>query len=95
MSDLINRQAAIDAVNCDILVTGKENAETVAKTIGLFVDRIKALPSADRPTGEWVDGKCNQCGGNAPFWPMASAYHKSKFCPDCGAMMKGVDDATN
>lgn len=45
MRELIERQAAIDAINCNIVVTGRENAELVAKTIGEFVDRIKALPT--------------------------------------------------
>lgn len=44
--DLIERQKAIDAIHCDITVTGKQNAELVASTIGAFVDRIKALPPA-------------------------------------------------
>ena len=43
--ELIERQAAIDAIHCNIVVTGRENAELVAKTMGEFVDRIKALPS--------------------------------------------------
>ena len=43
--DLIERQAAIDAISCDITVTGRQNAELVAATIGTFADRIKALPS--------------------------------------------------
>ena len=47
MSDYIERQAAIDAIHCDITITGRQNAELVASTIGAFVDRIKALPSAD------------------------------------------------
>lgn len=46
MDDLISRQAAIDAISCDITVTGKQNAELVASTIGTFADRIKALPPA-------------------------------------------------
>lgn len=46
MSDLIYRQAAIDAIRCDITITGRQNAELVAATIGAFADRIKALPSA-------------------------------------------------
>ena len=46
MSDLISRQAAIDAIRCDITITGRQNAELVAATIGAFADRIKALPSA-------------------------------------------------
>lgn len=47
MSDYIERQAVIDAIHCDITITGRQNAELVASTIGAFVDRIKALPSAD------------------------------------------------
>ena len=45
MDDLISRQAAIDAIHCDITITGRQNAELVAATIGAFADRIKALPS--------------------------------------------------
>lgn len=44
MDDLISRQAALDAIHCDITVTGRQNAELVAATIGAFADRIKALP---------------------------------------------------
>jgi len=46
MQDLISRQAAIDAISCNITVTGRQNAELVASTIGMFADRIKALPAA-------------------------------------------------
>ena len=45
VGDTISRQAAIDAIRCNIVVTGRENAELVAKTMGEFVDRIKSLPS--------------------------------------------------
>ena len=51
--DLIDRQAAIDAISCDIIVTGRQNAELVAATIGTFADRIKALPSA-QPEQQWI-----------------------------------------
>lgn len=44
--DTIYRQDAIDAISCNITVTGRKNAELVAATIGTFADRIKALPSA-------------------------------------------------
>lgn len=46
MAEYIERQAAIDAIDCDITITGRQNAELVAATIGTFADRIKALPSA-------------------------------------------------
>ena len=60
MDDLISRQAAIDAIHCDITVTGKQNAELVASTIGAFVDRIKALPSAQPEEAipvSWIESR--------------------------------------
>ena len=57
---------------------------------------IEALPSADRPQGEWIyidepiignpygRYKCSECNFEEPF--------ESDFCPNCGARMKGVDD---
>lgn len=50
MTDYIDRQAAIDALNGEIIVTGKANAEAVREYINLVEDRIKRLPSAER----WV-----------------------------------------
>ena len=58
--DLISRQAAIDAINCNIVITGRRNSEVVASTIRMFVDRIKALPSAEPKTG-----RCETCKRNA------------------------------
>ena len=49
--DLISRQAAIDAISCNITVTGRQNAELVAATIGSFADRIKALPTIEQ---DWI-----------------------------------------
>ena len=49
-TDTISRQAAIDAISCDITITGRRNAELVAETIATFADRIKALPSAQLDT---------------------------------------------
>lgn len=41
-----------------------------------------------RQKGRWSHGICSECGGYAPFYPMASTYHESNFCPDCGADMR-------
>ena len=53
MGDLISRQDALDAISCDITITGKQNAEVVAETIASFGDRIKALPSV-QPETRWI-----------------------------------------
>lgn len=42
----------------------------------------------ERKTGKWIKGKCSNCGAHAPFWPMASTYYESDFCPNCGADMR-------
>lgn len=46
MDDLISRQAALDAIHCDITITGRKNAEIVCEAIASFVDNIKAMPAA-------------------------------------------------
>lgn len=64
MDDLISRKAAIDAISCDITVTGRQNAELVAQTIGRFADRIKALPSAQPEIVRCKDCKYQRKGQN-------------------------------
>ena len=59
-----------------------------------FADAVKALPSADRPQGEWIytndplrlndEWACSRCGN--------ISFVKTNFCPRCGAKMKGADD---
>jgi len=61
MDDLISRQAAIDAIHCDITITGRQNAELVAATIGAFADRIKALPSVQPEIIRCAECKWFQC----------------------------------
>ena len=82
MDDLISKQAAIDAIHCNIVVTGRENAELVAKTMGEFVDRIKALPTIqpERKKGEWIE--------------ISSINHTYK-CSECGRLLVNVTDGKN
>lgn len=46
MTDPIERQAAIDALDGEITVTGRANAEAVRGYANLVADRLKRLPSA-------------------------------------------------
>lgn len=53
-------------------------------------EKIEQLTIKPEPKeGHWINGKCDLCGEHAPFWCMASTYHESNFCPNCGARMKG------
>lgn len=106
MSDLISRKAAINAISCNIIITGRQNAELVAKTIGSFADRIKALPSAqpERKKGNWVYGEdeygidgyhCDKCGFFVPWdytHKFISYIEDYNFCPSCGADMRGSNN---
>lgn len=46
MSDLIDRQAAIDALDGNVIVTSRESAQAVMDYIRGCADRIRSLPSA-------------------------------------------------
>ena len=94
--DLIRRSDAIKAVRH--ISMEFVDADTRQKL-------IEAIPSADRPQGEWIYGehdvamcdgyRCDRCGFFVPW----DYEHKSidfindyKFCPSCGARMKGADN---
>ena len=93
MSDLISRQAAIDAV------TPFDDEYRIR-------DAIEDLPSAqpERKRGKWIYGEdeygidgyhCDKCGFFVP-WDYAHKFinyiEDYKFCPGCGADMREVDD---
>ena len=93
MSDLIKREDAIEVV-CELVPIRNDAVE--------IADALRALPSADRPQGEWVDAEiplesgdtmpiqvCNLC---KTFYPLAYTGGGHRFCPNCGARMKGAED---
>ena len=54
-----------------------------------FMESIDEQPTIEPVRkGKWVDGRCSQCGYHAPYWPMATTYYESKYCPYCGAKME-------
>ena len=83
MSDLIDRQAVIGVLYGCTECKGRIRFDNA-------VDGIKKLPPAqpERIKGHWVNGRCDKCNAHAPFWCMASTYHESNFCPNCGAEME-------
>ena len=92
MDEYISRQAAIDALDGEIEITGRTNAEAVKGYVRLVKDRLERFPSAQR-TGRWKvselpKGKmkyCSECG----FGQYIADERQYNFCPNCGARMDG------
>jgi DNA-directed RNA polymerase subunit RPC12/RpoP len=58
---------------------------------------IRSVPSADRPQGEWMHDdsspiayRCTACN-TLQHWSVIQ-NGRYRFCPNCGARMKGADD---
>ena len=86
MSDLIERTEAIKALY---------KYSFVSKDV--IEKEIKAIPSADRPQGEWIpsdtDGfVCSVCKNGYRNQPTLMGRPMFEYCPVCGARMKGADD---
>lgn len=87
--DLIKREDAIKALY---------KYSFVSKDV--IEKEINAIPSADRPQGEWLEHwyphfdvagiECSICSKDVPYW--GRNYDMPRYCPFCGARMKGADD---
>ena len=103
--DLIRRSDAIEMLQEAIKAyppvmkgCGETRDSTLEEAINLILD----IPSADRPQGEWIDAEIPlESGGSMPiqvcnlcktFYPLAYTGGGHRFCPNCGARMKGADD---
>ena len=104
--DLIKREDAIEAIHnywkkrLDTLPTADiQQTDKILEHNKTLCNFINAIPSADRPQGEWInkhewangiyERECSICGAMKPIL-MHTA--KVNFCPNCGADMRGEDD---
>ena len=85
MAKYIDAEKVIAALTDTLQYEGMVMDELIS-----VVANIPASDVVERKTGKWIRGKCDQCGAHAPFWPMASTYYESDYCPNCGcSMMEG------
>ena len=96
MSDLISRQAALDAIRKDMYV----DEDMLSDLICCGIESVlNGLPSAEPPSGEWLEkevcyepieqwqsAKCSVCERYHTI-PYLYYFSEDKFCPNCGARM--------
>ena len=85
VGDYISREAAISKIRDEGVLGGDYDAYEREEDV---VNTLKSIPAADVVEvqhGRWINGRCSECGEHAPFWPMATTYHLSKYCHGCGA----------
>lgn len=100
MGDLISRQAAIDAVHdeFDGCLVWDESGEHTADEVERILDTLPSVQPEQRK-GKWIhpyhyglalpEHECSVCHE----WEYADT--ESKFCPNCGADMRGDNDAAD
>ena len=91
MSDLISRQAAIDAINSHFGFNTEEEYGSAVQEV------INGLPPAqpERKKGKWINRSLNIL---YPEWARYTCSvcgeHSNRYdyCPNCGADMRGEQD---
>ena len=98
MSDTIYREDAIKVIKDNSFAPGVDYLEINGYGA---IDDIRALPSVDIPQGEWIDAEIRHEDGVLPiqvcsecktFYPLEYTGGGHRYCPNCGARMKGADD---
>ena len=103
--DLISRQAVEEMIKVEMPergmweIEGDKEKETVCEVCVDLMQKLSDLPSTENK-GEWIKYgvprcgeqhyKCTSCGYYINFGQWGELYTKEfKFCPNCGAKMKG------
>lgn len=94
MAEYIERSAAVKAV-----LRERSPANSVAQNRKLSIIQrdLLTMPAADVVPvvhGQWVDGKCSNCGVDIPTDDAHDAIFETecRFCYYCGAKMDGGAD---
>ena len=96
--DLIKRSDAAEVVYKALKTPPLEGVLT--DTMSLAIALVRDIPSADRPSGEWLKfglGRgtrilfCTNCKRRIEV-PLSQGDSNYNYCPNCGAKMRGADN---
>lgn len=103
---IINNAPTVEERPQVVIFSENMTAEEKQKLIAEFkavMDNAKFTIEPERPQGEWIVDedndllnfmKCSNCGEVAE-WLDGGSQFLSKFCPNCGAQMKGGAENEN
>ena len=89
--DLIKRSDAIEAIKKHHFFINNQCTYPSEGCIEVIEDAIN-VPPANRPQGEWIEMYRNGFGNMICMCSKCSFHtSKSRYCPNCGARMKGLE----
>ena len=91
--DTIRRQAAIDALDGKIEITGRTNAEAVKGYVRLVKDRLERLPSAQPEIIRCKD--CRYYQDNNDGYPHINCKWDANETPDADDFCSGAERRTD
>jgi hypothetical protein len=89
MSDTISRQAAIDALDGKLEITGRTNAEAVKGYVRLVKDRLERLPSEQPEIIRCKD--CRYYQDNNDGYPHINCKWDANETPDADDFCSGAE----
>lgn len=100
---LIDADALLEKIDTEREILVKDGRLGTEHILVHYVrEFIEDAPTIDRPQGEWIvnthnyKSVCSVCGANETDFIYGTeiwyGLGESKFCPNCGARMKGVSD---
>jgi hypothetical protein len=99
MPRLIDADALLDFLDVGHLRHPSELCFSEIDVANLLLHAPTISPDDVRGVGKWiVDSvasnvfRCSICGSDAPVCPTGGNEYKSRYCPSCGARMKGVSE---
>lgn len=92
--DCVSRQAVLNAIT---EIDGNINMDIYTNEVREIVKESPPVTPTHK-VSKWIDGHCANCGCDVPAYINNWKWEKdmnAKWCPQCGADMRGSEDGSN